>query len=68
MMYCNYLRFLLTGGEKMIELFGKERTVIEPLCAGREEKVTLYACVEGHMGRIWVDDKEKPVCAIVFIR
>lgn len=49
----------------MIELFGSECKVIEPLCIGREEEVTLYACLEGHMGRVWVDDRKAPSCSVI---
>ncbi len=49
----------------MIELYGKEREVVMPLCHGREEEVTLYACVEGHMGKVWTNKKQDPDCAVV---
>lgn len=49
----------------MKELFGSECRVIDKLCAGREEEVTLYSCVEGHMGRVWVDNSFDPSCAVV---
>jgi len=71
--YLSHSKFMLTpnfagiGGMEndMIELVGKECGVIEPLIVGREDEVTLYACAEGHMGRVWVDQREKPVCAVV---
>jgi GNAT superfamily N-acetyltransferase len=49
----------------LIELFGKEREVIEPLCRGREEEVTIYGTMEGHMGKVWVDKRQLPECAVV---
>lgn len=49
----------------MIELFGKEKRVMEPLCSEREDEVTLYACVEDHMGRVWVDNGDNPACSVV---
>ncbi|MDF2941499.1 MAG: hypothetical protein K0S01_357 [Herbinix sp.] len=51
----------------MIEIFGEERKVTLPLCVGLEEDVTLYACVEGQMGRVWVDAIDDPTCAIALI-
>ena len=49
----------------MLELFGEERLCIKGLCAGREEEVTLFAAVEGSMGRVWVNHGEKPGCSLV---
>jgi GNAT superfamily N-acetyltransferase len=51
----------------MHEIFGKECRKVLPLCVGQEEDVTLLACAEGHMGRLWVDEKEKPSSAIALI-
>ncbi len=48
----------------MLELFGEDRLCVKKLCEGREEEVTLITAVEGRMGRLWVDHKEKPGCAL----
>jgi GNAT superfamily N-acetyltransferase len=51
----------------MIEIFGEDRKITLPFCIGQEEDVTLFACVDGHMGRIWTDTTDKPTCAIALI-
>lgn len=51
----------------MFELWNKERKAVLPLCVDQAEEVTLSACVDGHMGRLWVDDKEKPTCSIALV-
>lgn len=51
----------------MQELYGEERLCIKELCTGREEEVTLFAAVEGKMGRLWADKKERPVCSLVIV-
>lgn len=51
----------------MMELTRENSMVIRPLCEGEEEEVTLLTCVEGRMGRIWVDNEEKPSCAITLV-
>ncbi len=51
----------------MEELYSEERLCIKELCVGREEEVTLFAAVEGRMGRLWVDRGENPSCSLVII-
>ena len=40
---------------------------IAPLCMGRKDDVVLWSCVEGNMGRVWVDDKDNPESAIALV-
>lgn len=56
----------LKGDIFMFELLNEERYC---LSAFREEKtdVPLWSCIEGKMGRAWVDNKEKPTAAIVVV-
>ncbi len=51
----------------MIELFGTDCFISRPLWEGEEEEVTLLSCIEGHMGRLWVDVMEKPNCAFALV-
>lgn len=51
----------------MQELYGEERICIRELCVGREEEVTLFAAVEGKMGRLWVGQGERPDCSLVIV-
>lgn len=51
----------------MIELSKDERIIVLPLCEEYKEEVTLFACVEGHMGTMWCDIKEKPTCAVALV-
>jgi GNAT superfamily N-acetyltransferase len=51
----------------MIELFEDERIKVLPLCEEYKEEVTLFACVDGHMGRMWCDKKEEPTCAVALV-
>ena len=49
----------------MIELLKEEIYNIRPLCMRREEDVVLWSCVEGNIGRVWVNDKNNATGAIV---
>lgn len=51
----------------MIELTKKELHKIVPLCIGRSEDTVLWSCVEGNMGRVWVDDEYYPKSAIALV-
>lgn len=47
----------------MIEITKEERTLGlnmgDSLIQGWEDEVTMMSCIEGHMGQLWVDHKEK---------
>ncbi len=49
----------------MEEIFGEERLSLINFCEGREDEVILFAAVEGKMGRVWVDNRERVRCALV---
>ena len=50
----------------MLELLEEEMRCIEFLHYEKTD-VSLCACIEGKMGRAWVDNKEKPIIAIVVV-
>jgi len=50
----------------MIELSKEEMYCLRPLCEGQLD-VALWACVEGNMGRAWVDRKNEPSIAMVVV-
>lgn len=49
----------------MLELFGEDRLCAKEFCSSREEEVILYSVIEGKMGRLWIDDKQKPGCTLI---
>jgi hypothetical protein len=50
----------------VIELQKNEMYKIEPLCRGMDD-VNIWSCIQGHMGRAWVDDADKPRFAKIII-
>ena len=48
----------------MLELFGEDRICAKDLCIGREEEVSLRSALEGKMGRLWVDNRQRPSCTL----
>jgi len=50
----------------MLELTKEEMYCLIPLCE-RHLDVQLWACVEGNMGRAWVDRKNKPAIAMIVV-
>ena len=50
----------------MIELSKEEMYCLRPLCE-RQLDVELWSCVEGNMGRAWVDSKDEPSIAMVVV-
>lgn len=50
----------------MIELSKEEMYCLCPLCE-RKLDVELWSCVEGNMGRAWVDKKDNPSIAMVVV-
>jgi len=55
------------GGAKLIELLKEEMHCIAPLCQCRKEDVVLWSCVEGNMGRIWVNKRNNPTFAMALV-
>lgn len=51
----------------MIEVLKGERHIIGPLCKSRRDDVVLWSCVEGNIGRVWVDGKDALTCAIIVV-
>ena len=49
----------------MIELLRNERRIIRPLCKNRKDDVVLWSCIEGNIGRVWVNSKESLSYAVV---
>ncbi|WP_432664401.1 GNAT family N-acetyltransferase [Wukongibacter baidiensis] len=50
----------------MIELLNKEMYYLRPLCKGKKN-IDLWSCIEGKMGKAWVDSKKDPTIAIVVV-
>lgn len=50
----------------MIELSKNEMDCLCPLCEGQLD-VSLWSCVEGNMGRAWVDRRDEPSIAMVVV-
>lgn len=48
-----------------VELAKDEFVHISHMCNGFNDDIVLSACLEGHLGRIWVLDRDKPEGAIV---
>lgn len=50
----------------MVELLSEEMYYLRPLCEGKKS-VDLWSCIEGKMGKAWVDSKVEPKIAIVIV-
>lgn len=50
----------------MFELSKNEMQCLQPLCFGKTD-VELLACIEGNMGRAWVDKVDNPTIGIVIV-
>jgi hypothetical protein len=50
----------------MIELFNEEMQCLSSFSQERVD-VPLQSCIEGNMGRAWVDKKDNPSVAIVVV-
>lgn len=50
----------------MLELLKEEMHCLAYLCK-EQANVCLCSCIEGKMGRAWVDNKENPTIAIVVV-
>lgn len=50
----------------MIELLKEEMNCLYSFVEGKSD-VELWACIEGNMGRAWVDKKDKPNYAIIVV-
>ncbi len=50
----------------MIELFSKERMILNEFFIPREE-VCVWSCLEGIMGRAWINDKSYPLYGVVAV-
>lgn len=50
----------------MFELFSEERLILTRLHIPLEE-VNIWSCIEGYMGRAWVNDKSEPSYGIVAV-
>lgn len=48
----------------MVELSKENIFKIHQLCKSKED-ITLRSCVEGHLGKVWVDNDDNPQIAIV---
>ena len=49
----------------MVELSKGERHIISSLCKTRKDDVVLWSCIEGNIGKIWVNSKASISCALV---
>lgn len=50
----------------MIELSKGEMYCLCPLCEGQHD-TEIWSCIEGNMGRAWVDRKDKPSIAMIVV-
>lgn len=50
----------------MLELLNEERYCLSSFCKEKID-VTPWSCIEGKMGRAWVDKKENPKIAMVVV-
>lgn len=50
----------------MVELLSTEMHYLQPLCQGKKN-IDLWSCIEGKMGKAWIDSFENPKFAIVVV-